>query len=64
MKSLGMKMVNWIDVKSFIETSVSLEKFSVLSAAYRARSLLWENKLISRSAENLNSMPGIDHPKN
>jgi hypothetical protein len=63
MKSLGMKMVNWIDVKSFIETSVSLEKFSVLSAAYRARSLLWEKTLVSRPAENFNIVPRQDHNK-
>jgi len=57
MKSPGMKMVNWIDLNSFTETTVSLEKFSVLSDAYRTRSLSWEKTLVSGSAENFNDVP-------
>jgi hypothetical protein len=40
-----------------------LEKFSVLSDAYRARSLLWERKLVSGSAENFNILSRQDYNK-
>ena len=55
-----MKTVNWLDLNSFIETTVSLEMFSVLSDVYRARNFCGEKTQVSRPAENFNNIPGMD----
>jgi len=62
MKSLGMKTVNWLDLNSFTETTVSLEMFSVLSDAYRARNFVGrrnrfhDRRIISTTNQGIHTM--------